>query len=201
MRSVGRLPDSRIAAQLRALILAALAVWALALPGGMALALPGALPGGVALAQNPAGLPMDIPSKPVAAFDFTAKDAGGQTWRLSELRGQVVLLNFWATWCIPCRAEMPAMQRLYEELAGTPFKMLAVNLQEPPARVLAFGRELKLTFPLLLDPAGEITRSYAISALPTTYIIDKQGMIVRRALGSRQWDKPAAIAFFRRMTE
>jgi peroxiredoxin len=160
-----------------------------------------ALPGAGTLAQNPAGLPMDVPNKPVAAFDFTAKDAGGQVYRLSELRGQVVLLNFWATWCTPCRAEMPAMQRLYEELAGTPFKILAVSLQETPARVLAFGRELELTFPLLIDASGEIARSYATSALPTTYIIDKQGMIVRRALGARQWDKPAAIAFFRNLAQ
>jgi thiol-disulfide isomerase/thioredoxin len=116
---------------------------------------------------------------------------------LGDLKGQVVFLNFWATWCVPCKAEMPAMERLHRALRGQPFRMLAVNLQEDPAAIRKFVDELGLTFDIVLDPTGTITRDYAVNNLPLTYLIDKQGLIVARALGERPWDEGAYLGYVR----
>jgi len=140
---------------------------------------------------------LDEPSRPVAALDFSATTLAGAAVRLSELRGQVVFLNFWATWCVPCKAEMPAMERVHRALRGQPFRMLAVNLQEDPAAIRKFVAELKLTFDIVLDATGEITRAYGVNNLPLTYLIDKRGRIVARALGERPWDQGAYVAYLR----
>jgi peroxiredoxin len=134
---------------------------------------------------------LDWPREPVPALDFSAKTLGGKTIRLSDFHGQVVFLNFWATWCVPCKAEMPAMERIHQALRGRPFKMLAVNLQESPEAVRRFAEELKLTFDLVLDPTGEIARGYGANTLPLTYLIDKKGRILARAIGERRWDGKA----------
>jgi len=140
---------------------------------------------------------LDTPSQPVEALDFTAQTLDGRTVRLGDLKGQVVFLNFWATWCVPCKAEMPAMERLHRALRGQPFRMLAVNLQEDPAAIRKFVDELGLTFDIVLDPTGTITRDYAVNNLPLTYLIDKQGLIVARALGERPWDEGAYLGYVR----
>jgi peroxiredoxin len=144
---------------------------------------------------------LDEPVRPVAALDFSATTLAGTTVRLGELRGQVVFLNFWATWCVPCRAEMPAMERVNQAFRGHPFRMLAVNLQEPPDTIRKFVDELELTFDIVLDPTGEITRNYSVNNLPLTYLIDKQGMIVARAIGERPWDEDAYLAYLRGVLE
>jgi peroxiredoxin len=140
---------------------------------------------------------LDEPSRPVAALDFSATTLAGTTVRLSELRGQVVFLNFWATWCVPCRAEMPAMERVHQASRVQPFRMLAVNLQEDPATIRKFVDELQLTFDIVLDPSGEITRNYNVNNIPLTYLIDRRGMIVARALGERTWDEAPYMAYLR----
>jgi peroxiredoxin len=140
---------------------------------------------------------LDEPSKPVQALDFTAQTIDGRTVQLSELKGQVVFLNFWATWCVPCKAEMPAMERLHQALQGQPFHMLAVNLQEDPAAIRKFVDELGLTFDIVLDPSGKITRNYSVNNLPLTYLIDKRGRIVARAIGERPWDQAGYMDFVR----
>jgi cytochrome c biogenesis protein CcmG/thiol:disulfide interchange protein DsbE len=118
------------------------------------------------------------------APDFALEDADGQELRLSDLRGQPVVLNFWATWCVPCKAEMPELQALYNETgAGAGFELLAVNMREVPAPAAAFGTELGLSFPLVIDPAGLLAGSFRVTVLPTTYVIDAAGVVRAQQLG------------------
>ena len=144
---------------------------------------------------------LDEPSKIVQALDFTAKTLDGRTVQLSKLKGNVVFLNFWATWCVPCKAEMPAMERLHRALRGQPFRMLAVNLQEAPATIRKFVDELGLTFDVVLDPTGAITQDYNVNNLPLTFLIDKRGRIVARALGERPWDQGAYLDYVRALVK
>ena len=120
---------------------------------------------------------------------------------LREQRGKVVFLNFWATWCLPCRAEMPEMDKLYQEFKGQGLVVLAVDLRESPAQVRRFGQELKLTFPLLIDEDMKVTQAYAVRALPVTYLIDRKGIMVGRAIGPREWVSGEARALIRHLLE
>ena len=103
--------------------------------------------------------------------------AGGGEVSLAQYRGQVVLVNFWATWCGPCRAEMPAIERAYQAHGPHGFAVLAVDVQERDAEVLAFLREVGVTFPSAIDPNGEATRTWRAVGLPTSFLIDRQGVI------------------------
>jgi len=123
------------------------------------------------------------------APDFTLPDLDGTPRKLSDYRGKVVLLNFWSTWCTPCRTEMPSMQRAFQRHKGNGFEILAVSLNvegKPP--VVEFVKELKLTFMILLDPKKEVARIYRVYALPTSYVIDKQGKIAYKLIGEKDWD-------------
>lgn len=126
--------------------------------------------------------------KETEAPDFTLPDLAGKARRLTGLRGQVVLMNFWATWCTPCRAEMPAMERLYQELKDDGFTIVAVNFAETAEQVVPFVKELRLQFPVLLDQEGQVSRLYRVFSLPTTYLLDRHGMLVGRVVGPREWD-------------
>ncbi len=148
----------------------------------------------VAIAAGPAlagsGRP-ESPS-PVAevgkpAPDFALKDLQGNTVRLSDLRGKVVFLNFWASWCPPCRAEMPAMERLYEAMGGKDFAMLAVNVEDDLKAVKNFVADHSHAFPVLLDPKAEVQDLYRVYRFPETFLIDKQGTIIQHYVGARDW--------------
>jgi peroxiredoxin len=156
-----------------------------------------ALARGQSLEGNP--LLLDSPKEPVEALDFTARTLGGKEVRLSDFRGKVVLLNFWATWCVPCVLEMPAMERLHRRLAGRPFALLAVNQAEAREQVERFAREYRFSYPLLLDPIGEIGTHYGANRLPMSYIIDARGFVLRRAIGPREWDSPEAAQMFEQL--
>jgi len=135
------------------------------------------------------------PEKPLAAKAFTLPAPGGGTVRLADFQGQVIFLNFWATWCPPCREEMPAMERLYRKLKAKGFVVLAVSIDtDGEAAVVAFLREHGLTYPVALDPTMEVARLYTVRALPSTYLIDRKGRIAAMALGAREWDGPEAVA-------
>lgn len=125
------------------------------------------------------------PHEGFAAPDFELETLDVGRLRLSELRGQVAVVNLWATWCPPCRAEMPALQRLYEDYQGDGLVVLAVNAtdQDSEAAARAFVSDHGLTFPVLLDPEGEASRSYALQALPSTYIVDREGVIRKVLIG------------------
>jgi peroxiredoxin len=116
---------------------------------------------------------------------FSLEMPDGREIALDELRGKVVLVNVWATWCPPCRAEMPAMQRVYEEYQAQGFEILAVNstVQDTLSNLEPFVNEYGLTFPILLDRQGEVTRLYRVMSLPTSFFIGKDGVISEVVIG------------------
>ena len=123
------------------------------------------------------------------APDFALQTLEGKTVRLSELRGKkVVLINFWATWCPPCRLEMPTMQQIYSEYKGKGLEVLAINI-EPDAKeeIRDFMKELRLTFPALLDSEMKVTRKYRLIGLPVSMLIDRQGIIRSKDIGYHDW--------------
>jgi peroxiredoxin len=131
-----------------------------------------------------------------AAPPLELKDSGGKIHRLADYRGKVVLVNFWATWCEPCRDEMPSMQKLRERLAGKPFAILAVNHGESAAQVDAFLKKLPLEFTVLLDPFNEVTRVWKPGILPASFLIGRDGRIRYKVVGEFDWageDAAAAI--------
>ena len=132
---------------------------------------------------------------PELAPDFAAPDLSGHAVSLSSLRGKVVLVNVWATWCPPCRDEMPSMERLASHFRGRDFELLAVSQDEDGRdKVSSFVRELGLSFPVLLDPERQIGDRYGVWGYPETFVIDRSGHVVERVIGPRDWDSPASIA-------
>ncbi len=131
-------------------------------------------------------------SKPFAAKNFTLKDVDGKTRPLSEFAGKVLIVNFWASWCPPCRREMPSMERIYQQLKGQPFMVLGIDQYEKEDRVFAFMGELdpQPTFPILLDMEGTVSQAWGVKALPTSFIVDKHGMVVFRGIGGRDFEHP-----------
>ena len=134
------------------------------------------------------------------APDFVLPDMQGQVVRLSQLRGKVVLLNVWATWCPPCRKEMPTMETLYQNMQDTDFVMLAVSQDvDGKNAVEPYLQERGLTFSVLLDVNGEVGRKYGATGYPETYIIDRQGNIVHHHIGYNDWSLPQVEAALRRL--
>lgn len=144
-----------------------------------------------------------------AAPDFRMDRLGGGEMGLSDLQGQVVLVNIWATWCAPCRHEMPSMQRLYEALSDEPFEILAVSVDARPGEtdvggrpggdLAAFAEELGLTFPILHNPSGDIQRLYQTTGVPESFLVGKDGVIVKKVAGSTEWDAPQNQELIRRL--
>jgi peroxiredoxin len=131
------------------------------------------------------------PTGPQLAPDFSLVDLEGQAVRLSGLRGKVVLVNVWTTWCPPCREEMPSMDRLYRALEGEAFELLAVSQDDQGrAAVDGFVREVPVSFPVLLDPERRVGSAYGVWGYPETFVIDREGRIVERVIGPREWDTP-----------
>ena len=109
------------------------------------------------------------------APDFTLKSTGGNNLRLSEMRGQVVLVNFWASWCGPCRQEMPLLDELQSKYSKLGFTVLGVNVDKDPAKADKILKDIPVTFPVLYDSEGTVSKQYNVSAMPTTIIIDRDG--------------------------
>ena len=118
-----------------------------------------------------------LPKSGAAAIDFSIRDLRGETWSLDKVRGKVVLLRFWADWCPSCRYEMPVIEKYYRKLNKEGFIVLAVNIKQSPQVAEAFTAQLDLTFPVPLDPEGELARRYGVYAIPTNFLIDRQGII------------------------
>lgn len=133
----------------------------------------------------PIALPIGSP-----APDFALIDREGKTWTLSELKGQVVFINFWATWCPPCREEMPSMQRLYTRLPKDKFKMLAILNIDDPKLADIFAKKVGMTMPILNDQDNKVGFKYGITGLPETFIVDKQGVLREKYIGPAEWDEP-----------
>jgi thiol-disulfide isomerase/thioredoxin len=130
------------------------------------------------------------------APDFTLKDLAGKDVKLSSLRGKVVLLNFWATWCPPCREEIPSMMRLNQAMAGKPFQMLAVS-QDAGGKdaIEGYFKESKVSLPALLDTDQAIGGRYGLTGVPETFVIGKNGVILKKVVGAMDWSDPAVIGF------
>jgi len=135
--------------------------------------------------QEGAASAANLPPAPVVghpAPDVALTTVAGEAFTLSALRGKPVVLNFWATWCPPCRAELPELQAAHERYAGQVI-VAGVNQMEPPASVAAFAGQAGLSFPLPLDARGDVSRRYAVRSLPTTFFIDRGGVIRRIQIG------------------
>ena len=153
------------------------------------------IPGG-ALAQDPyKALDLIKPSRLQAAKELGVPSLNGKTLRLADYRGKVVFLNFWATWCPPCKEEMPAMERLYQRYRDKGLVVLAVSVDSEGAPIVVpFVKEYKLTFPIGLDPKMTVADRYGVRGLPTSFLVNKTGTLVALALGPREWDGKAGQA-------
>jgi peroxiredoxin len=138
------------------------------------------------------------PGYPAPAFSLPVLGSD-EALSLESLRGKVVLLNFWATWCKPCEDEMPAMESLYRMLGSQGFELVAVSVDDDPQRVEEFTARLGLTFPVLLDPEKRVSDAYQSYRFPESYLIDREGVLVARYIGPRDWDAPAYSDRIRRL--
>lgn len=131
--------------------------------------------------------------------DFSLLDLNGNKVSLSDFKGKIVFLNFWTTWCPGCRIEMPAMEKLHKKLKDKDFAMVSINIQEPASVVTKFFKDYQLTFTALLDSEGKLSNSFGIRAIPTTFFLNKDGGMIGKALGPREWDNKESIALFERL--
>jgi peroxiredoxin len=130
---------------------------------------------------------------PKAAPDFTLPTPDGQQVSLMQYRGKVVFLNFWATWCIPCREEMPALERLHQTYQAQDLAIISIDLKESADQVKAFFAKHNLSFPALLDQDGSVFRDYLVAGMPTTYLIGRDGTMLARGVGGRDWTRSEAL--------
>jgi len=124
---------------------------------------------------------------PFEAEGFTLEDLRGSMISLKDLRGKVIFLNFWASWCGPCRIEMPAMELLWQVFQDDDFVILAVDVKEERDTVSSFIEKNDYTFPVLLDSRGKVANMYDVRAYPTSFLIDREGKVVGKAVGARKW--------------
>jgi peroxiredoxin len=134
------------------------------------------------------------PSRATLVEDFTLPTPDGKSFRLSAHRGKIVFVNFWATWCLPCLEEMPAMERLYRARKDRGLVVVAVSVDSNPALVPKFVKDHRFTFPVVVDQKMQVATSYGVRALPSSFIVDRDGRLGALALGARAWDDPAAHA-------
>ena len=160
------------------------------LQGALAAASTAALPALAAQGLNPPGFDMSPWPGPLSAFNLV--DTTGKTWRPADLRGRAVLLNFWATWCPPCRAEMPTLQQVADVYGPDKLLVLAINFKEPAARALKFVQSTGLTLPVLLDSDGRVAGQWGVNVFPTTLTIDHRGQPRQRVRGEVDWTGRAA---------
>ena len=152
-------------------------------------------------AVKPAAIPSERAAAPQADFpapNFALKSTSGATVKLSDLRGQAVLVNLWATWCPPCREEMQSIEKVYNEYKDQGFVVLAVNMtyQDNPQKIAPFVSERGLTFPILLDETGDMANDYQLRSLPSSYFIGREGVINEVVIGG-----PMAEALLRTRVE
>lgn len=162
---------------------------------------------GVALVVLNAGKGDKAPRPPLvaegfAAPDITLTDLSGNAWSLSDRRGSVVFINFWASWCKECREEMPSMQRLYDKKRSDPnFEMVLIIYNEDPAESARYMEENSFTMPLYVDPGGAAAYAFGLTGVPETYIVGKDGILRKKIIGPADFDNPKAAAYMTRLLE
>jgi peroxiredoxin len=133
---------------------------------------------------------------------FTLPGLDGKMVSLSDYRGHVVLVNVWATWCPPCVDEMPSMEKLYRELKGEKFEILAISIDAPGKKAVApFMKKYNLSFPALMDPNGTIKALYQTTGVPESFIINQEEILIEKIIGPRDWAAPAVVGFFRNLLD
>lgn len=138
--------------------------------------------------------------QPVA--DFVLPDIQGRQVQLSSLRGKVVFINVWATWCQPCIDEMPTIQRLYEQMQARGLEVLTVSLDPLGAQIVEpFMNRYQLSFPVLLDTKSQVEKLYGTTGVPESFIVDQNGHLVEKVIGPRDWSAPQTLAMFQRLLE
>jgi peroxiredoxin len=168
--------DSRPAFGIRALILTALLL----------------ILAPAATATETGALLTPLPDQPEAPdFELVGPDA--KVYRLADFKGQPLIVNFWATWCPPCRAEMPSMQRAWEQIEAEGIGMIAINVGEDTETVRAFLEQVPVSFPLPLDTDSKVTQRWPMRGLPTTFVVGPEGRLMYKATGEREWDDPALL--------
>ncbi|MBI4683118.1 MAG: TlpA family protein disulfide reductase [Nitrospirae bacterium] len=130
--------------------------------------------------------------KPAPAFEY--HDFSGKMWKLSDLRGKVVFISFWATWCATCEAEMPTKEALFQKMQGKPFQMLGILFRDDPMNLVPYKRTHTVSLPTLISPDNEAAKKYGITGVPETFIIDKEGIIREKSVGPKAWDSQEQIA-------
>ena len=162
----------------------------------------GAAPAGAAGAPDYQAVPkLQELKERMDAPDFTLLNPDGRKVSLKDFRGKVVLLNFWATWCESCRDEMPSMQRLYLEFKGKGFEIVGVNVKDKRPDALAFAKKLQITYPIVLDPGGEVGLLYGSFGMPLSYLIDRKGVVLARLWGPADWYSPGARNLIKTLVE
>jgi len=134
-------------------------------------------------------------------LEVRLQNTAGRYVGLGDFRGKIVLLNFWTTWCPTCITEMPSMEKLHQKLSGKDFAMVTVNIKETASQVKNFFEKQKLTFTALMDITGEASTEFGIRAIPTTFILDKNGQIIGRIDGPREWDSQELVALFEQLAD
>jgi len=135
-----------------------------------------------------AGQTLTLIDSTVPAPDFQLRDMDGNLHRLSDYRGKPVIINFWTTWCPPCREEIPSMNRAWQQLEQEGIAMLAINMGEDEETIFIFSADYPADFPILMDVDGKVIEDWPVKGVPTTYIVAPDGTIAYRAIGSREWD-------------
>ncbi|HXH81908.1 MAG TPA: TlpA disulfide reductase family protein [Candidatus Tectomicrobia bacterium] len=132
-------------------------------------------------------------TRPAVPPGFSLRMPDGQLISLTELRGTVVIVNFWSTWCRECLAEMAGLETLHRRLGPRGLVVIGIGAREGAAAVQRYAREQALTFPMVVDPDGAVTARYGVIGLPSTFVIDRDGRAVALAIGAREWGSPAAF--------
>jgi thiol-disulfide isomerase/thioredoxin len=135
---------------------------------------------------------LEVPTESNAHPPLKLQGLDGHQHSLEDYRGKIVLVNFWASWCIPCLREMPGMQRLAEKFSDRPFEIVAINVAEPRNVVAASGERMKIDFAILLDPEKVAMNNWAVKVLPTSYLLDTEGRIRYQAVGPFDWESDTA---------
>jgi len=137
----------------------------------------------------------------IEAPTFNLQDTNGQRYRLADFAGKILVVNFWATWCPPCRKEMPSMQRMWRALQADGVELVAIDFGDEKDVVAEFAAEATIEFPLLLDKKGAVLQDFKAIGLPTTYVIDRNGKLAYVATGEREWDAEKILTTLRKLAQ